>query len=181
MIRSIPILPLLAILLPPVAAQEPAEAAAKPKAAAEIAKAVATAKNKHKLALVAFLGEDDLSDALDRALRKDPALTRQLLYEFVVARADAATDAPIAAKYGADLAELGTPALLVLAGDGTTRAKLNKNAFWSEQRGVEPKALGGLLEKMHLEPLDAEEQLADALAAAKKNDKSLLLHFDAPW
>jgi len=174
---------ILLILVPAlrVRTQDKPKAPPAPTTAEKFADARAKAEAKNRRVLCAFLGDDDLSDDFAESLRRNRKLARLLLYEFVVLKLDAVADRDFAAARGIDLENLGVPAVAVFDSTGKVIAKLNKNAFWSEQHGLEPGTFADTLTGLQVEPLDAEEQLASALAVCEKSDRRLLLHFDAPW
>ena len=172
-----------AAVLAPLAAQEPKPAAA-PAAvdtpAAVVAKAVAVAKDKNRRVLVTVFGDDTLSQGLAAAMKTDRKLGKQLQYEFAIA-ALKPTDTEIGTP-GIDLGKAGVPSLFVLDGDGKRIAEFAAVALLpADGKPFAAAGLGKLLEPLHCKPLDAESLLADALSLAKKEQKNLLIHFDAPW
>lgn len=150
--------------VPPAPAAPP-----QPKLPAVVEAALATAKLKNQRVLVVWPGDGPAGAALVAAL-KGRTLARQLLYEFVQAPLAKAEDA---ARMGLDVA----PALLVLAADG------KRLGTWGrfDLEPVDAAKLGKELTPLHAEPLDAQVLFDAALATAKKAQKRVLIHFDAPW
>ncbi|MFM1870634.1 MAG: hypothetical protein RL398_56 [Planctomycetota bacterium] len=149
-------------------AQDPAPKA-EPKWPAPVVDALATAKQKNKRVLVVWPGEGDAGAALTKAL-KGRALSRQLLYEFVQAPLAKADEA---ALVGLDAA----PGLVALAADG------KRLAAWTSKDldPLDAEKLSKALEPLHAAPLDGQALFDAALATAKKEQKRVLVHFDAPW
>ncbi len=60
-------------------------------------------------------------------------------------------------------------------------AFLNKSGADLDSAPVDAAKLGKELTPLHAEPLDAQVLFDAALATAKKAQKRVLIHFDAPW
>lgn len=149
---------------PPVPTEPP-----QPKLPAVVEVALATAKQKNQRVLVVWPGDGPAGVALVAAL-KGRTLSRQLLYEFVQAPLAKAEDAALMGLTAA-------PGLVVLAADG------KRLGTWGrfDLEPVDPAKLGKELTPLHATPLDAQVLFDAALATAKKAEKRVLIHFDAPW
>lgn len=149
---------------PPMPTQSPES-----KLPAVVEAALTTAKQKNQRVLVVWPGDGPAGAALVAAL-KGRTLSRQLLYEFVQAPLTKAEDA---ARLGLEAA----PGLIVLAADG------KRLGTWGrfDLEPIDAAKLGKELTPLHAEPLDAQVLFDAALATAKKAQKRLLIHFDAPW
>jgi hypothetical protein len=172
----------LAIVLPLAAqqAETPPPARPTPSPAAIVDQALHVAKAKNRRVLVAVLGDDELSAAIGTQL-KDPTISRkQLLYEFAVATLKP-TDTDALHPLGVDPAKTPAPLLAVLDGDRRVLARVERDALAVDGPPLQALAIGKLLAPHHCAPQDAEALLKDALAACKREQKTLLLHFDAPW
>ena len=77
--------------------------------------------------------------------------------------------------------EASSGALAVADAEGNKLAVFGPKDLFGEGGAVDTTTLAESLKKLVCEPLDGEKVLADALAAARKVDKRLLLTFDAPW
>jgi hypothetical protein len=157
--------------------------APKPPMTAE--QALAKAQKQNKRALLTLLAADDArSEALAKAL-KSKDLGHLLLYEYVQGEVRPLAEANLrngyAAKFGVKPEAASMPALVVADAEGNKLAAFGPKDLFGEGNAVDTATLAESLKKLACEPLDGEKVLADALAAAKKVDKRLLLTFDAPW
>lgn len=187
---------LATLLMPAARAQEQSGAAEakkveKPKiydesadGAAQVREAVARAARDNKRVLVMFGGNwCGWCHLLHEKIKTTAALSKLIRYEYEWVLVDIGRfdkNMKVAADFGADLKKNGVPFLVVLDDQGKV---LTRQETGSLESGKEHDAakVGDFLEHWKAEPLDAEKVLADALVRAKKEEKSVLLHFGAPW
>lgn len=172
--RFVPVL--AAVLSGAVVAQD--RVAVPPAAgAAELARAAARAQvhNKRVLAVLCAAGAD-----FAEVLKKDPTLSRKLLYEFETVQfvGEQADAQALTWQFAEAVRE--KPALVVLGADGKVLARLPRAAC-TTGTGPDAARLLPLLEPHFCPPVDADEKLAAALATAKKTGRNVFIRFDAPW
>lgn len=183
---------------PPATPTAPAAAQAKPSVAiydekADAAKAIdaalAKAKRNHTRVLVQW-GANwcGWCKMLHATCGSDKDIKKKLQYEYEVVLVDVGRfdkHMELAAKYGATLKESGLPFLTVLDEQGAAVANQETGSL-EKPKGTEPpghdtaKVLAFLTG--HQAPaMKADEQLAAAVASAKRDGKLVFLHFGAPW
>lgn len=179
---------------PPAAAPAKAEQAApiydeKADAAKDIAQALAAAKRDHSRVLVQW-GANwcGWCKLLHRLSKDDPAISRELLYEYNVVLVDVGRfdkHLDLAERYGADLKGGGLPYLTILDESGTVIINQETGALekpkGSGPAGHDPTKVLGFLKTHQATPPAAEKVLADGLAAAGSASKRAFVHFGAPW
>jgi thiol-disulfide isomerase/thioredoxin len=192
--------PALEIVRPGQAA-EPAEKPARPPlydeqadAREQIAAALAKAKKENQRVLIQWGGNwCGWCIKLDELCRSDPAVRKQLQYEYQVVHVDAGRDGKnmdLAKSYSAEID--GFPYLTVLDAEGKPIA--NQETGLLEERDADGKVTGkhvpgavlAFLKKHEAPQLNASEVLAAGLAEAKRNadrgegPQVVFLHFGAP-
>lgn len=161
-----------------VAAQDkPAAVRVAPKAAIDAA--LAKARSHNKRALVVFASDGSASEVLAKSM-KGKALSHLLLYEFAVARVDAADAAADAMAFDFEAAIEQPPAILVLDADRKPLAKLTAADLFTGET-LDAEALAKKLGELKAEPVDGDAVLAAGKATAKKSNRRLFVRFDAPW
>jgi len=124
---------------------------------------------------------------LQELFTTDPKVRRQILYEYEIVRIDVGRfdkNLDLAARYGVDFARgIGIPYLTFLDAEGLVLANEPTAALEIQEHGKEghdPAKVSDLLAR-HQAPYPlADALLAEALAAAKVEDKLVLLFFGAP-
>lgn len=176
----------------PAAAVEGQPKAEKPKlydvnadAKEQIAAAVAKAKRENQRVLVQWGGNwCGWCILLDECMKKDAAIKRLVLYEYVVVHIDAGQPAgknlDLAKTYGADLQTHGFPYLTVLDGDGKVIANQDTGSLKDGPKHDPAKVLA-FLKKHVAEPVEAQAALDAALKDAKLSGRLVFVHFGAPW
>lgn len=158
-------------------------------ARAQIAGALAKARLENRRVLVQW-GANwcGWCHLLHDKFEKDSKVRRKLMYEYDVVLVDIGRfdkHMDLAAQYGADLKGNGVPFLTVLDADGKVLANQETSSLEAPTPEGKPghdgeKVLAFLTS--HQAPyLHAETVLEKGLAAAKAGDKSVFLHFGAPW
>lgn len=122
---------------------------------------------------------------LSQKMGSDRALQKQLSYEYDVVKIDVGQfdkNLDLAKELGADFKAI--PYLTILGADGKAIVQQNTEPFETKegnQGGHDAAKLLTFLKQHAASPLDAEQVLADGLAAAKTSGKRVFLHFGAPW
>ena len=151
---------------------------ARPAAGVELAAAKRKAAEENQRVLVFWGGEHDAnSKQLQQSLRRDPELSRELLYEYQTVRVDVRRDedaAALAAACGLELATLAIPHLSVLDSAGKVLAQQPVGE-------AAPQPVLEFLRGQRAAPRNAETRLPEALATAAKERKRVFLAFGAPW
>jgi len=152
---------------------------------ARIAAASAHARDENRRVLVAWgSNADKASQALIELTVRNSDVSRKLLYEYDVVRADAAGNDCVAAKLGAKVTTGTLPQLTVLDAEGHVLANEGTGtlmAAGASPAASDPKLLMAFLTKHQAPYLNAETLFAGALSRAKKDQKTLFLWFSAPW
>ena len=161
----------------------------------QIAAALAKAKKENRRVLVQWGGNwCGWCIKLDELCRSDPAIRKELLYEYQVVHVDAGRNGKnmeLAKSHGAEID--GFPYLTVLDAEGKPLA--NQETGSLEERDAEGKVTGkhvpgavlAFLRKHEAPQLNASELVAAGLAEAKRNaaggegPQVVFLHFGAPW
>lgn len=155
----------------------------------DIAAALARAKKENRRVLIQW-GANwcGWCKLLHAKLQTDKDLRRKLRYEYDVVTVDVARfdkHMDIAAGYAAELKGNGIPYLTILDADGKVLANQETGSLEAKaangENGHETAKLIEFLTKHQAAHLQASGALADALARAKAEDKSVFLHFGAPW
>jgi thioredoxin-related protein len=128
---------------------------------------------------------------LHETMKSEKDVARKLLYEYDVVHIDIGNwdkHLDLVEKYGADIKTNGVPFLTILDAEGNVLA--NQETSSLEREGYEyggagpshdPRKLIDFLTKHQATYLSADSVLHDALAKAKEEEKTVLLHFGAPW
>lgn len=153
-------------------------------AKAEIAKALARAKKDNKRVLVQW-GANwcGWCVKLDGTMKKDAKLNRKMLYEYELVKVDVGQfdkNAELFGGYGAKLKDSGIPYLTVLDADGKVVTNQETGTLESGDKHDPAKVLE-FLTANQAAPLKADDLLNQATEAAKRDGKSVFLHFGAPW
>jgi hypothetical protein len=150
-----------------------------------IAEASAKATAENRRVLVAWgSNADKASQSLIELAARNSEVSRKLLYEYLVVRADPAGNEALAAKLGADVKAGSLPRLTVLDAGGRVLANEAAASFKSATPGpfaFDPKPVVEFLAKNQAPYPNAETLLAGALSRSKKDQKALFLWFSAPW
>jgi hypothetical protein len=156
-----------------------------PTLTARIADASAKAREENRRVLVIWgSNTDKASEAFMELTARNSEVSRKLLYEYFVVRADPSGNEALAAKLGAEVKGVSLPRLTVLGADGHVLANEAAATFAASAAGAssyDPKALVAFLAKHQAVYLDAGSLLTSALSRAKKEQKTLFLWFSAPW
>lgn len=162
----------------------------------QIAAALAAAKANNRRVLIQWGGNwCSWCILLDKTMKTDKALSKELNYEYDVVHIDAGQpddkNLDLATTYGADLKKNGFPFLTILdvagkplANQETSSLELkddNGESVLGDKAGHDPKKLLDLLKKHEATPVPAQDLLDKALADAKAANKSVFVHFGAPW
>lgn len=150
----------------------------------DIAAALVRAKRDHKRVLIQW-GANwcGWCIKLHRTFEQDPEIAKALLYEYEVVFADVGkTDKwqDLRKRLEVDFKDAGIPFLTVLDETGTPLVQQATGPLEVDDHHDPAKVLAFLKEHA-AKPLDATQVLGDALAAAKKDDKLVFVHFGAPW
>lgn len=156
-------------------------------ARAAIAKAVAKAKKDGRRVLVQW-GANwcGWCHLLHDALKGDPWLKKELLYEYELVLVDVGKmdkNKDLVEELGATMSK-GIPYLTILDGAGKAIANEETEQFESKDKSKpahDPEALLTFLRKHENRLPAAEEVLAAGAAEAKAAGKNVFLHFGAPW
>ncbi len=150
----------------------------------QIAGALERAARENQRVLVMFGGNwCGWCHKLHNLFKTDKDIAKTLLYEYQVVLVDIGRfdkHMDVAGGYGADLKKSGVPYLVVLDADGKVLADQPTGELESGEQH-DPKKVSAVLEKWKAPPLDAEKVLADGLARAASEQKSVFLHLGAPW
>ena len=193
--RSIPaswtvfLISLLLLLAPSVALEAQEEKKSKPVydeaavASTDIEAALARAKKNNKRVIVVYGGNwCGWCIKLDEVFKKG-SVGRTIRYEYEVVKVDIGRfdkNLDIIERYGADLKKNGVPFLTVLSSDGKVIANQNTGDL-EEGADHDRDKVNSFLQSKKATPLNAEEQLATALASAKRDGRKVLVHLGAPW
>jgi thiol-disulfide isomerase/thioredoxin len=153
-------------------------------AAVRVEAALAEARKKNTRVLVQW-GDDwcGWCVKLHDTMSKDQSLRRKMLYEYElvlipVGRFDRNLD--LAAKWNADYKGGGVPYLTVLAADGSVVANQETSSL-EEGSAHDPAKVLAFLTEHEATPRDANAAMTAALAEAKSTDRTVMVHFTAPW
>ncbi len=147
---------------------------------ADVQAALQRAAYDHKHVLVKFGGNwCGWCYKLDDLFHSDAEIARLLDREYEVVLVDVNSNADLLKEFDPD-GKHSYPWLTVL--DGSGRVLVNQNTGDLE-RGPEhdPEKVLAFLMEWQPQPLDADEVLTSALAAAGQQNKRALVHFGAPW
>ena len=157
---------------------------AKADAKAQIAAAVDKAKRENQRVLIMFGGNwCPWCHKLHELLASDKDIAKTLLYEYQLVLVDIGRrdkNLDILKGYDIDLKKGGVPFLTVLDENGKVLANQETGSLEAKDRH-DPDKVATFLDKWKARPRDAEKLLKDALASAKKEQKSVLVHLGAPW
>ena len=150
---------------------------------ARIAAASAQAREENRRVLIAWgSNADQASQALTELTVRNSEVSRKLLYEYDVVRAERAGNEALAAKLGAEVKSVALPRLTVLDPNGKVLTSAGLEAFKAAGSSVyDPEAFVAFLTKYQAPYVDAEQLLAGALSRARNDQKTLFLWFSAPW
>lgn len=127
---------------------------------------------------------------LHEHMEKEKDVRRKLLYEYDVVLVDIGKwdkNLDLVKQYGANFQDPqagGVPYLTVLDADGSVLANQETGSLESKvdgKNGHDAAKVLAFLTKNQAAYLPAESILSDALRQAKAEDKTVLLHFGAPW
>lgn len=158
--------------------------------AGRLAHAMAAAKHENRRVLIVWgSNAEKPSQDFILTMMRTPELSRTLLYEYEVVRADYALNAGVADKYAAtpgikDLGIRDLPFLMVLDAQGAIVAVHPTAPFRGSGTGAaawDGRELNETLAKYKPAYVEAEPLLAAALDRAKRENKTLFLWFNAPW
>jgi thiol-disulfide isomerase/thioredoxin len=157
-------------------------------AKAQIDTALAAAKRENRRVLIQWGGNwCGWCILLHDRFKKDPTLSKTLLYEYVVVPVDIGKfnkNLELAAKYQANIKK-GVPYLTVLDAEGKVLANQETDPFETKgdngEKGHDPKKLQEFLTAHQAKALNAEDVLNAAMAEAAKSNRGVFLHFGAPW
>jgi hypothetical protein len=151
---------------------------------ARIAQALAVARDENRRVLIQWSGKaDQAGKALIQAETKGE-LSRTLLYEYAIVRADVVGNGATASRYKADVKPPSLPSLTVLDAQGKVIGSQPASAF---KAGAGPaatfddKKINDYLLKFKPIYVDAAPLFTAALSQAKKDQKTLFMWFSAPW
>jgi hypothetical protein len=151
---------------------------------ARIAQALAVAKDENRRVLIQWSGKaDPAGKALVQAETKGD-LSRTLLYEYAVVRADVAGNGAIASRYKANVKPASLPYLTVLDARGTVIGGQPASVFQAGSGApatFDDRKLNEYLLKFKPEYVNADPLFTAALSQAKKDQKTLFMWFSAPW
>lgn len=162
----------------------------------QIAAALSKAKKENRRVLVQWGGNwCSWCILLNNTMTSDPAIKKELSYEYDVVHVDAGQPAgkniELAKSYGADLEKHGFPFLTILDADGKAVANQETSSLEKkdakgesvigEGMGHDAKKVLAFLKANEAKPADAQKTLTAALEEAKSSGKLVFLHFGAPW
>jgi hypothetical protein len=127
---------------------------------------------------------DAASRALIQSILKSGDVSRTLLYEYEVVRAETKGNERVAAKYKGSGGPIAPPSLTVLDAAGkvlATQAALPFKGTGTGAAAYDGKKLNEFLAKFKPAYVNAEPLLAEALSRAKREQKTLFVWFSAPW
>ena len=150
----------------------------------DVAAALERAKRDHKRVLIQW-GANwcGWCIKLHRTFESEPEIAKTLNYEYEVVYADlGSTDKwpELRKRLGVDFKDAGIPFLTILDDTGKPLVQQATGPLEVDDRHDPAKVLAFLKEHA-AKPLDAVTVLDTALAAAKKDDKVVFVHFGAPW
>jgi len=152
-------------------------------AKAQIAAAIEKAARENQRVLIMFGGNwCGWCRKLHGLFTDDKDIAKTLLYEYQLVMVDVGRfdkNVDITGKYGLDRKK-GVPFLVVLDGDGKTLAGQETGSLEAGDHH-DPEKVAAFLDKWKAQPRDAEKTLADALARARGEGKTVLVHLGAPW
>jgi len=151
-----------------------------------VAAAIAKAKKENQRVLVQW-GANwcGWCKLLAAKMTNTAKLSREILYEYQAVHVDVGQfdkNMDLAKELGAEFKAI--PFLTVLDGDGKALVQRNTEPFETtdgDKNGHDAKKLLAFLKEHEAKPLDANAVLAAATATAKQEQKSVFLHFGAPW
>lgn len=158
----------------------------------QIADALARAKKENRRVLIQW-GANwcGWCIKLHETMKSEKEVARKLQYEYDLVHIDIGNwdkHMDLAEHYGADLKNNGVPFLTILDADGNVLANQDSGSleregyeFGGEGPSHDPKKLMDFLTKHQAPYLNADDVLKQGLARAKEEDKTVLLHFGAPW
>ncbi|MBI5865560.1 MAG: thioredoxin family protein [Planctomycetes bacterium] len=156
----------------------------------QIAAAIAKAAKENRRVLIQWGGNwCPWCLKLHELFKKNAEIARTLQYEYDVVHVDAGKPAgknvDLATSYGADLKKSGFPYLTILSADGKPLANQDTAAFEVDGKNVaaghDSKKVLEFLKAHQAEYRKATDVFAAGLAEARKSDKSVFVHFGAPW
>ncbi len=162
----------------------------------QIAAAIASAKSNNRRVLIQWGGNwCPWCLLLNKTMKANKDLAKELNYEYDVIHIDAGQpnnkNLDLATTYGADLKKNGFPFLTILDADGKPLANqetsslelkdANGESVLGKDQGHDPKKVLEFLKKHEATPQLAQDLLDKALADAKAANKSVFIHFGAPW
>ena len=115
--------------------------------------------------------------------KNSPKIARVLRYDYDVVHVDVGRfdkNLDLGEKYGTQWKKDGIPYLTILSADGKVLVNQETGSLESGSKHDPAKVLA-FLEKYKAPPRNAESTLASALAEATKENKTVFLHFGAPW
>jgi hypothetical protein len=152
---------------------------------ARIADALVRARDENRRVLIQWgSNSDKASQELIQTMLNSPDVSRTLLYEYEVVRADISGSERAAAAYQANLQTGGFPYLTVLDAERKVLANQPAASFKTEGEGTaayHSKKLNDFLKKYQAPYVNADLLFKSALAQAKKEQKTLFVWFSAPW
>ncbi|MBI3819015.1 MAG: thioredoxin family protein [Planctomycetes bacterium] len=189
---------------PATPAQDPASRPAKKKseskiiydekadAKQQIAAAVAKAKEENRRVLIQWGGNwCSWCQLLHATFKSDAKIARELMYEYDVVMVDIGhfdKNAELAKSLGAEMKVVmaGAPFLTILDGEGKpiVNQPTDPLELTKDEKGYPGHNIDKVLEFLksnETKPLAAENVLKSALADARKSEKTVFLHFGAPW
>lgn len=124
---------------------------------------------------------------LHAKFKSDPALKKELLYEYDLVLVDAGKDGKnldVAAMYKADVVSGGYPYLTILDPAGNVIANQETGSFETKggsEPGHDADKVLAFLKSHEAKPLAADAVLKSARDIAKSSGRKVFLHFGAPW
>lgn len=160
----------------------------------QIAAAVAKAKKENRRVLIQWGGNwCSWCLLLHKTMTSDSAISRELLYEYVVVHVDAGKDdknVDLIKSYGGP-ADLAFPHLTVLDADGKVivnqetgsleKKDANGESTLGEGMGHDTKKVLAFLKANEAKPVEGQKALDAGIAEAKSSGKLAFVHFGAPW
>ncbi len=177
----------------PARAEKPPIYDEKADARVQIAAALKSAAKENRRVLIQWGGNwCGWCHLLHEKFQKDPALARELMYEYDVVLVDAGRNGKnldLAQQYKADAEAKGYPYLTILDATGKVLANEETGQFETKSGPGEPDAKPGhdaakvlkFLKSHEAKPLAADMVLKKARDAAKGTDRKVFVHFGAPW
>jgi len=150
-----------------------------------LAAAFARARDDNKRVLIQWGSNADRAAAsLIATMRKDSTISRTLLYEYEIVRAEMKGAERVASKYRGTGGRPTPPYFTVLDAQGkvlASQAALTFKATGEGAAAYDGKKLNEFLTKYKPAYVNAEPLFTEALSRAKKDQKALFLWFSAPW